>query len=106
LAWKLEAWIEEENTLVLEVQSGDANAAPLQDLFFFPYDPGLIENAEPQKVSVQPGPGGSVYQLRITRARMPVGDLTRVYGLLVASSGIARTGAPAAIEINVPVIRR
>jgi hypothetical protein len=44
-----------------------------------------------------------VYQLRITRARMPAGELTRVNGLLVASSGLARAEGPAAIEINVPV---
>jgi thiol:disulfide interchange protein DsbD len=106
LAWRMDAWVEEENTLVLEVQSGDASANALQDLFFFPYDPGLIEDAAPQTVSAQPGPGGTVYQLRITRARMPAGDLTRVYGLLVAASGLARAEGPAAIEINVPVTRR
>jgi DsbC/DsbD-like thiol-disulfide interchange protein len=106
LAWKLDAWIEEENTVVVEVQSGDAGAPALQDLFFFPYDPGLVENAAPQPLSAQPVPGGTVYQLRITRARMPSAALTRVYGLLVASSGLSRAEGPAAIEINVPVTRR
>src|SRR5258706_15066062 len=106
LAWRLDAWIEETNTLVLEIQSGDASAAPLDGLFYFPYDPGLIENAAPQTASAQPGPGGTVYQLRIERARMSVGELTRVYGLLVASSGLSRTEGPAAIEVNVPVSRR
>lgn len=106
LAWKLDAWIEESNTLVLEIQSGDPNPSPLQDVTYFPYDPGLIENASPQKVTAQPGPSGTVYQLRIERARMPAGDLTRVYGLLVASSGLSRSDGPGAIEVNVPITRR
>jgi thiol:disulfide interchange protein DsbD len=106
LAWKLDGWIEETNTVVLEIQSGDAGAKPLDGLFFFPYDPGLVENAAPQPVTAQPGPGGTVYQLRIERARMPAGEFTRVYGLLVASSGLSRADGPAAIEVNVPLSRR
>jgi DsbC/DsbD-like thiol-disulfide interchange protein len=106
LAWKLDAWIEEANTIVLEIQSEDPAPSPLEGLFFFPYDPGLIENALPQPVSMQAVPGGAVYQLRIARARMPAGELTRVHGLLVATSGLSRTEGPAAIEVNVPVSRR
>jgi thiol:disulfide interchange protein DsbD len=105
MAWKLDAWIEERDTIVLEIQSGDSNPSPLQDVFYFPYDPGLIENAAPQKATAQPGPSGTVYQLRIERARMPAGDLTRVYGLLVAT-GLSRSDGPAAIEVNVPITRR
>jgi len=93
------------DALVLEIQSGDPTASPLQDVSFFPYDPGLIENASPQKATAQPGPSGTVYQLRIERARMPAGNLTRVYGLLVAN-GLSRVDGPAAIEVNVPVSRR
>jgi thiol:disulfide interchange protein DsbD len=33
LAWKLDAWIEEENTIVVEVQSGDSGAAALRICF-------------------------------------------------------------------------
>lgn len=106
LAWKLDAWIEETHTIVLEIQSGDPSPLPLEGLFFFPYDPGLIENALPQPVSMQAVPGGAVYQLRIARARMPAGELTRVHGLLVATSGLSRAEGPAAIEVNVPVSRR
>ncbi len=106
LAWKLDAWIEETNTLVLEIQSGDASTGPLEDLFFFPYDPGLIENAAPQPVTAAPGPAGNVYQLRIARARMPAAELTRAYGLLVASKGLSKADGPAAIEVNVPLSRR
>jgi thiol:disulfide interchange protein DsbD len=106
LAWKLDAWVEETNTIVLELQSGDPAPLPIEGLFFFPYDPGLIENASPQPVSMREVPGGAVYQLRIARARMPAGELTRVHGLLVATSGLSRAEGPAAIEINVPVSRR
>jgi hypothetical protein len=102
----MDAWIEETNTIVLEVQSGDPGAGTVPDLFFFPYDPGLIENAAPQPLAAQPGPGATVYQLRIPRARMPAAELTRVYGLLVASSGLSHAQGPAAIEVNVPVTRR
>jgi len=106
LAWKLDAWIEETHTIVLEIQSGDPAPSPLEGLFFYPYDPGLIENASPQPVSMRAVPGGAVYQLRIARARMPAGELTRVHGLLVATSGLSRAEGPAAIEVNVPVSRR
>jgi thiol:disulfide interchange protein DsbD len=105
-AWRTEAWIEEANTLVLEIQSGDATSKPLQDLFFFPYEPGLVDNAAPQQASIAQGRGGSVYQLRIARSRMPAAELTRVYGLLVASSGLSRAEGPAAIEVDVPISRR
>jgi DsbC/DsbD-like thiol-disulfide interchange protein len=107
VTWNIDAYVEESNTLVLEIQSGTGGDTPLQDAFFFPYDPGLIENAMPQVLSLHPGgTGQGVYQLRIARARMPVGDLRQVYGLLVASSGLSAGDGPAAIEINVPLTRR
>jgi DsbC/DsbD-like thiol-disulfide interchange protein len=104
VAWNVDAHIEQSTTLVLEIQKGTESSAPLEGLFFFPYDPGLIENAEAQVVSMQPGPGGqSLYLLRITRARIPSGAMTKVQGLLVATSGLSAGGGPAAIEIDISV---
>jgi hypothetical protein len=92
---------------VLDIQNGATTGRPLEDVFFFPYDPGLIENAAPQPMSLQTGPiGQTLYELRIERARIPAGALTKVQGVLVASSGLAAVDGPAAIEIDVPVNRR
>ena len=105
LEWNVDAHIDDANALVLELQSS-GTPAPLEGLLFFPYEPGLIENAAPQILTTHPGPGGQpVYELRITRARMPADELRQAYGLLVASSGF-KTGEAAAIEVNVPVGRR
>ena len=107
VAWSIDARLEQSNTLVLQVQNGAAGGAPLQDLFFFPYDPGLIENAEPQSVSTHPGPTGqNVYELRIARARIPAGAMRKVHGILVAAAGLGTGDGPAAIEIDVPVSPR
>lgn len=104
VAWNIDARIDQSTTLVLEIQNGAGTAAPLDGLFFFPYEPGLIENADPQMTSVHAGPAGqSVYELRITRARIPAGDLSKVQGVLVATSGMTGGAGPAAIEIDVPV---
>jgi len=105
VTWSTSARMEGSN-VVLEIQNGSATGNPLTDLFFFPYDAGLIENASPQTLSVSAGPGGqSLYQLRIEPARMPTGSLTQLHGVLVASSGLSSQPGPAAIEISVPVKR-
>ncbi|HEX6790587.1 MAG TPA: protein-disulfide reductase DsbD domain-containing protein [Candidatus Krumholzibacteria bacterium] len=107
LAWSVDARIEQANTLVLQIQNGAAGGAPLRDIFFFPFEPGLIENAEPQAVSVHPGPAGQdVYELRIARARIPAGAMTKAHGILVAAAGLGAGEGPAAIEIDVPVSPR
>jgi thiol:disulfide interchange protein DsbD len=106
MAWNVDARIEESTTLVLDIQNGAATGAPLEGVFFFPYDPGLIENAAAQTMSVHAGPRGeSVHQLRVTRARIPAGAMTQVQGVLVAASGLVANPGPAAIEISVPVHR-
>ena len=106
VTWNIDAHIEQSTMLVLDIQNGSGGAAPLEGLFFFPYEPGLIENAEAQLVSVHSGPMGEpVYQLRITRARIPAGPLDKVQGVLVAQSGLATGPGAAAIEISVPVSR-
>jgi thiol:disulfide interchange protein DsbD len=106
VTWNVDAHIDESTTLVLDIQNGAATGMPLEGAFFFPYEPGLIENAAPQVMSVHAGLGGQpVYELRIARARIPAGALTQVQGVLVAVSGLATGEGPAAIEINVPVRR-
>jgi len=107
MAWNVDAHIDESKTLVLDIQNGGESGRPLDGVFFFPYEPGLIENAAPQAMSVQAGPAGqTVYQLRIERARIPAGALTQVQGVLVAGSGLAAGDGPAAIEISIPLNRR
>jgi hypothetical protein len=107
LSWMISARIEEANTIVLEIQNSTADRVPLEGVFFFPYDTGLIENAEPQVMTVHPGPAGqAVTELRIPRAHIPSGAITRAQGVLVAASGLGDGAGPAAIEIDVPVTPR
>jgi thiol:disulfide interchange protein DsbD len=65
---------------------------------YFPFDEGRIRNAGTQPI--ERTAEGLV--LRIPRARQPVGEFTRVAGLLVADRPLA-AGGPHAVEIDVPV---
>jgi len=103
-SWNVQARTEDSSWIVLDIQTADPTTPPLAGLFFFPYDPGVIENATAQTTSVLTGPGGrSAYQLRIERARMPAGSLSRLSGVLVSASGWSGGNGPAAIEVDAPI---
>ena len=67
-------------------------------LEFFPYQEGKVENAGAQTLSVQ----DEGLRLSIPPSSQPVGEWTRLAGVLVASDAIGANGLRA-IEIDVPV---
>jgi len=106
-SWNVQARVEDSSWIVLDIQTADPTTPPLAGLFFFPYDPGVIENAAPQTTSALAGPlGRTAYQLRIERARMPVGSLSRLSGVLVSTSGWSGGNGPAAIDVDAPMVGR
>jgi thiol:disulfide interchange protein DsbD len=105
-AWHVEARTEDTSRLVLEVQTAAESTPLLDGLFFFPYEPGVIENAAAQVASVSPGPGGRIaYQLRVELSRVAPHPPSRLTGVLVCASGWTAGGGPGAIEVDVPVFR-
>jgi thiol:disulfide interchange protein DsbD len=106
LEWNIDARIDNQDTIALNIGSG-ASQWTFEDLFFFPYDPGIIENAAPQQLAVLSGTGGrSVYQLRIEVSRMATGVPDRLSGVLVSGTSWFSGTTVRAIEFDVPLSRR
>ncbi len=101
-AWSVDASFGDQATLLLDLQTAEQTSANLKSAFFYPLDPGIIENASPQTISVLQGlRGQSAYQLRIELWRMATELPDRARGVLVLDDGTAR-----AIEVDVPIRRR
>ena len=106
LEWNVEARIDPQGFIAIDV-GGGADAAKLDDVFFFPYQPGLIENAAPQRlVAMESMYGRVAYQLRVEISRMAAGLPSRLSGILVSRSGWSDGGTEGAIEFDVPLGRR
>jgi thiol:disulfide interchange protein DsbD len=84
--WKLSARREGDRVLI-EVDGADE-----QGLFLFPYEQGKVQHAAPQPLERT----GTGVRLAIPVSSQPVGEFSRVTGILAASGGRA-------FEINVPV---
>lgn len=87
-AWKLTA--RREGDRVLLEAEGIQEASQL----FFPYEEGKVQHAAPQPLERT----ANGIRLAIPVSAQPVGEFTRLHGILV-------TGAGAAFEIDVPVQR-
>jgi thiol:disulfide interchange protein DsbD len=70
----------------------------LRALTFFPFDQGKIEPAAPQRLAR----GDDGYRLTLAAAAQPVGEFTRVAGILVSPQGFGPDGARA-VTIDVPI---
>jgi DsbC/DsbD-like thiol-disulfide interchange protein len=106
LEWNVEARADRQGMIVLDISAGDEQAK-LRDVFFFPYDTGLIENAAPQRLSVIEGPyGRAAYQLTVEISRMAAAVPSRLSGILVSKSGWSGGDGAGAIEIDVPLGRQ
>jgi thiol:disulfide interchange protein DsbD len=104
--WTVQARVDDSGTIAMDIAAG-GRSAPLEDVFFYPYDPGIIENAAPQRLSVLASPTGrAAYQLRVDIARMATAVPARLSGILVSRQGFSGGGQPEAIEIDVPLDRR
>jgi thiol:disulfide interchange protein DsbD len=107
LQWNVQARAEDATRLVLDVQTAAENTPPIEGVFFFPFEPGIIENAAAQTLVTAPGPSGRVaYQLRVELSRTGAGVPHRISGVLVSAAGWGGAHVPGAIEIDVPVAGR
>lgn len=94
MGWTLAAGVAPDGVLLrLSPPSGVA----VPEARFFPFDPGKIEPAAPQRLV--PADGG--YDLTLPRAAQPVGAFDRVAGVLVLSP--SGDPAPRAFTIDVPI---
>jgi thiol:disulfide interchange protein DsbD len=101
-AWSVDASMGDQATLLLDVQTVEDAGVTLNSAFFYPYEPGIIEHAASQPLSVLPGlRGRAAYQLRVELSRVSPQVRDRVRGVLVLN-----TGAPQAIEVDVPLRTR
>ncbi len=100
-AWNVDASVYDD-ALLLDLQTVEEGAVKLNGAFFYPFEPGVIENASPQLLSVMEGPRGrSAYQLRVEFWRMATKMPDRVRGVLVMD-----LTTPRAIEVDVPLRKR
>ena len=74
-------------------------AARLRELAFFPFEPGKIEPAAPQALART----DSGYRLALAAATQPVGEFTRLSGVLVSPDGFGSATAARAVTIDVPI---
>jgi DsbC/DsbD-like thiol-disulfide interchange protein len=100
--WRVQAFVEDERRYLLEVRSSDPKGEPIAGCRFFPLDPGVIENAQPQRFSALRGG----FDLSLTRAYMSTGIPDRIRGVLVAEPGWDLSGKRRAISFDVPLERR
>jgi DsbC/DsbD-like thiol-disulfide interchange protein len=106
LEWNVEAKIDPQGFIAINV-GGGADAVKLDEVLFFPYQPGLIENAAPQRlVAMESMYGRVAYQLRVEISRMAAGLPSRLSGILVSRSGWSDGDKEGAIEFDVPLGRR
>ena len=71
----------------------------LRELVFFPFDQGKIEPAAPQAFAR----AENGYRLRLAAATQPVGELTRLTGVLVSPDGFGAATRALAATIDVPI---
>ncbi len=105
--WTVNARLDGQGNILMDVQSAEGGRTVGDDIFFFPYEPGYIDNAAPQTVSVLQGLGGrAAYQLRIELSRLTATVPSRVSGILTSKQGWSDGSAtPGAIEVDVPLSR-
>lgn len=106
LDWNVEASVNRQGTIDIDF-SASGPGAKIEGVFFYPYEPGLIENAAPQRLSVLASPTGrAAYQLTVEVSRMAAAIPSRLSGVLVSRSGWSGGDDAGAIEIDVPLNHR
>lgn len=100
--WNVDASLGDRQTLLLDLQTAEDDGATLKGVFFYLYEPGIMENAATQSLSLLQSPRGrSAYQLRVELSPVATQIPDRVRGILVMDDGGTR-----AIEVDVPLRRR
>lgn len=96
--WNLAAhYGADEVVLMIDAVAPLTGPAPA-GVFFFPDSPGIIENAEPQRLEI----AANGVRLSITRSRMGSTTPARITGVLVSQTGWGADG-PAALRVDVPL---
>ncbi len=93
--WRLEATGARGHVALAVQPPAGLDAGPLA---FLPFEEGKVQHAARQPWQR----GNAGYVLEIPASEQPVGEFTRVSGLLVAERAL-RDGGPSAVEIDVPV---
>jgi len=93
-------------SLLLDIQTAADTTPVLEGVFFFPYEPGVIQNAAAQLLSAAPGPHGRIaYELRVECARIGSELPKRLAGILVCESGWTPGAGPQAIAVDQSLVR-
>jgi len=105
MEWEIEGWYKDDYTIVLQLQTYSA-AAPINEMFFFPYDQGIIENGARQKLTTLLGTGGAegAYRLEIERSRTVRSEPDRLTGVIVSPSGWLSIGNTTALAVDIPLL--
>jgi len=72
----------------------------LRELVFFPFEQGKVEPAAPQPFARTADAG---YRLKLAAAMQPVGEFTRLAGVLVSPDGFGRATGARAMTVDVPI---
>ncbi len=105
--WNVASRLDSNGFIAMDIQAATDAHPALDGVFFFPYEPGYIDNAAPQALSVLTSPGGrAAYQLRVDVSRTATARPVRLSGVLVSAGGWSSSGGgPGAIAIDVPLTR-
>lgn len=100
--WRVEGWYQDDYTIVLEMQSSSSADPVLEEVFFFPYEQGIIENAASQKLTraARAGHYGG-YRLEIARSRTVRANPERLTGVIVSKTGWQAGESLSAIAVDI-----
>lgn len=99
--WRVDAWYRDDYQFYIDLGAPGVDAPQVDDVFFFPYESGIIENGERQTLSGRSGG----YRLTVERSRMAPITPERIQGVIVAGSGWG-DGFGRALEVDVPLVKR
>jgi thiol:disulfide interchange protein len=88
-----------DNSFIVSISPPSWFKDSLGDLFFFPYDKGVMVNAEPQQVTHT----DKGYTLAISRFQPVKEEPTHLKGILVSSTGWRGSGSERSMEVDIPI---
>lgn len=100
--WRVQARLEDEERILLEVRSNTRFDIEFGDCWFFPSEPDVIEHGDIQIFTARPR--GLDLTLKLARISLDVPE--RLSGVLVSDRGWDERGTIRAISIDVPIDRR
>lgn len=99
-SWRARGWYQDDRTIVVDLES-DADVA-LDDVFLYPYLPGVVDGSHRQWLSrLEVGGARGGYRLVIPRDPVAAAAPWRLRAVIVSSTGWG--GGRAAIEVDIPM---